>query len=1129
MSKITYSPKSHFYVDHTNLVAPIPANIGSDAFGPVDGDKPNKFRTTSFIRSSSRSAVFAICDGHLLIEPQTGDATKVNLILKPSVSFAPLKIKYFIYRGVEKQGLINSLLKMNPVDGNDPTQPDFLRKIWTHYLNLNHPDHLEGGGDIENPPEEMPAILLGYDPSEPGTTLLDYMFFNNEDLNPNFQIPKCSKGEHIGNFSSTIGLDIVLDDGDYNLDYEEQLFKLDLEFARKADNVFDLSSIADADKHKKYKEYIHRFIDAAAFWGSHVDCGEVIIKGDPSVKKTATDIYTFLVNKYQTSNSIYLYIQSERGRSYNYYGTYPNGDLDFALNGSVASLNAYATDGWPIVIKTFPQATAAPLDKLQLSLGFNIDPSISDVDRTISLYGVIPDGKRDTFIIDSQLRSAATLTGQTNALTSLPLKNYVSAGASVSVASFLYFTFSGDQKLTFKNSYNDLWKATVKPNFTIAVTDEMALWASNMQTRLANFKPITGINNTVIQQKVVLDNGKDSGGNRKKRKLFIASISDTYIDANDDHSNVVVNGFKSGFEKVLTKNNYIISLFDKPNLDVYKGKILDGVDTVQTLSLISRTDFEISFGYFQLGITEEEYNKLLYNDPVAPAVLPAVPHLSVEASNITFYLEEDTTISVSKDYRKFKLGLLFENKKGEIQPVLYPATAANEVFVYTVDNQYFFSKEFSDFQEFYQEFAKAKVEFRTKIVTPDIPVAYNGEFGFDWLRIGDNGEPSYESTVESGFESHSTGDTANTEYESKPEAARSLKREYMRIATQKADEFYYTPYLNIFPNTWIKNPMPPSEAELRVLVEIDADHDKLEFDYDAAYFTIDKPILTDKTVTAKVESQDHTIKITCIKDFAEHKKIRVLAYEIGKPLKADAKLAGEINVLKNSLIFRKEEKFVLVKVITDIDNDGIPKTGSFTVAEKNNLRNALYQSMIYSILEDGPDLDLSNDIDYKITGPIGAKSYGKFIYNNLGLPDTNLDGGLYEDYPAKGMFIDLKNKFLHLPGNLKYLDYFFVFSFDDPPYDTAVGQIQEIGVRNLILLPARNERTICHEGLHGLGLYHTHRDGPITEKSIKHTFPNANLLPINKDRATDNYLSYNGVNRKSTWKWQWEIVKLIFK
>lgn len=65
---------------------------------------------------------------------------------------------------------------------------------------------------------------------------------------------------------------------------------------------------------------------------------------------------------------------------------------------------------------------------------------------------------------------------------------------------------------------------------------------------------------------------------------------------------------------------------------------------------------------------------------------------------------------------------------------------------------------------------------------------------------------------------------------------------------------------------------------------------------------------------------------------------------------------------------------------------------------------------------------------------------------------------------------------------------------------------------------------ISHEGLHDLGLFHTHKDGihPIANVNIKYVFANGNKNPAN---STDNIMSYGQKNKKSTWKWQWDIVK----
>lgn len=64
---------------------------------------------------------------------------------------------------------------------------------------------------------------------------------------------------------------------------------------------------------------------------------------------------------------------------------------------------------------------------------------------------------------------------------------------------------------------------------------------------------------------------------------------------------------------------------------------------------------------------------------------------------------------------------------------------------------------------------------------------------------------------------------------------------------------------------------------------------------------------------------------------------------------------------------------------------------------------------------------------------------------------------------------------------------------------------------------------MSHEALHGLNLYHTHRDStPLDHKNIKYIYPHANANPAN---ATDNIMSYNGIKRKSSWIWQWKIIK----
>ena len=70
--------------------------------------------------------------------------------------------------------------------------------------------------------------------------------------------------------------------------------------------------------------------------------------------------------------------------------------------------------------------------------------------------------------------------------------------------------------------------------------------------------------------------------------------------------------------------------------------------------------------------------------------------------------------------------------------------------------------------------------------------------------------------------------------------------------------------------------------------------------------------------------------------------------------------------------------------------------------------------------------------------------------------------------------------------------------------------------QNVVLFGNRKSTTLSHEALHGLGLHHTHLDNEvIEEREIKYVF---------KRKTTDNIMSYAS-SRKTTWHWQWEIVR----
>ncbi|WP_421497831.1 hypothetical protein [Flavobacterium columnare] len=66
-------------------------------------------------------------------------------------------------------------------------------------------------------------------------------------------------------------------------------------------------------------------------------------------------------------------------------------------------------------------------------------------------------------------------------------------------------------------------------------------------------------------------------------------------------------------------------------------------------------------------------------------------------------------------------------------------------------------------------------------------------------------------------------------------------------------------------------------------------------------------------------------------------------------------------------------------------------------------------------------------------------------------------------------------------------------------YSGTLGQVQDIGKKNVCLFKIRNDYTLNHEGLHELGLFHTHKDGTITNKNQKFVYNKYKTTNIGSD------------------------------
>lgn len=422
--------------------------------------------------------------------------------------------------------------------------------------------------------------------------------------------------------------------------------------------------------------------------------------------------------------------------------------------------------------------------------------------------------------------------------------------------------------------------------------------------------------------------------------------------------------------------------------------------------------------------------------------------------------------------------------------------------------------------------AIAKVEFRP---LPDLK--YNGEFGFDWFRVGDNGEKSFAEAA-----TQTTGGVAKV-----LTPIKDIQKDYKKITVLKSstpvnilDGTYYVPYLNLYTkgraNTVKNGEKPPFEAKLQIKITIDEELEKVEFEYDKTFFSISfggavQDTLPDTVLTPCAKRDSSIMKISCYNEkydgFSLNKELKVWAYPKGSTDIADKKLVGKIIIGANDRNHRKFEKMVVVKVRTDIENSGSgnPSAGA-TVDELICLRRSLYQSLTFMDTEFYPGiLNLTGNNDFKIVGT----NFGRFIYErgvtpidpSMSLAETT-GRRLFEDHPD--FFSTLRTLFLDEPGNSKYSDYFTVFYFKEYTYDsfvtptdwaTTLGQVEDIGTKNLCIFQDRDDWTLAHEALHGYGLHH-----PFISYS-KHLFD---------EEATDNIMDYGSAHRPFTWAWQWKIV-----
>ncbi len=1113
-----FEPKSYFFTESS--ISEQSDFIGS--YGPIDS---NTFRITTILALANKKA-YAVTSGQVLVVPQDGSTDKVNVIIKPLKHVdVGVPIKYFIYRGIKKSDFINSNTYI--IDSGSTTKTPFMSKVWLDLINFNNPD--------VPPAATTPASVLGYSITEPSTNRIDSKFFNiyddaTTDENKIYNLPIIEAGQYFGDFKDDeAGFEIVLNDGFYYQEKSDTGYDLDLTFARAKEIILNVADIAANPNvsERIYRENVQNFLDPAAFYGAHItekEKGEVKVVDTNTKYSTRADIYTNIVSKFYNKHKLYLYIQCNRGRSFNFDESYGTDPLKIGVSGSVVP-TTYQTNGWPIIIQELEQthaSTETEAKKGVNTLSFQL--KFKTVNKNVCLYNshgnCANEAIEGNFLNNKALIDDANIISQdyTNQVNYKLLNTYNIGSNSLivkNIASFIYINqnekeveyfndFFGPIKLdpiakvVLPPSENRVQKVSQKKKKIKPLFDSQYTFESNYFSFGVIQPPLSpGTNPIDNRTRLYVLREIDSAENRTDKTEFSQYLSSTTDYALAD-----------------TADNYFSFVFQNKNNRVWKGSFTDQTtsENIKSLQLINLIEETYSKKFTQIGITEIEFNKVIYNN-VDNTVSG---HLPADATNIYFHLD-NSGIAQGTIYKKYKLGVKYDTAGvlfGINTEVAYPSSA-NEVFIYTLDGHFFFSKAYADKCTYFEEFASAAINFRPR-------ATYQGEFGFDWLRIGDVGEKSYEVSIESGYEERDwLGLDWNTEYDSPTEAYNALKKEYVNIKTNFLDEIYYVPFLNIYPQSAIGTPSPPSTVELNAIIRIDENLLGLKYDYDVNLFDVISDSMTLTQGTNNVN-----LLITCKKEFDKDQIIKIVASSQNPGETIKNKVAGIIKVCKNSRnLNRNQLKVALVKIRTNIPaTPATSITGNFFPVEKTNLSNVMYQSLVYADIEE-TTLPLENDINFQ-TGGTYISSNGKIKWKESSIHQY------------------LKTKLLALDS--KYKNYCICFSFgvDSHTYTSggAVnGHADEVGTQVVIVYNQRTATgmtTLAHETLHGMGLFHTHREKdssgqpnePVVEPDAKFVFKHADFLTITDiTKATDNIMSYNRPNRKSTWRWQWEILKRNIK
>ena len=683
-------PESFFFLEKDKAFT----QTASNKFGVIGSGINSTFRTTSKISYTGK--VFTICQGQIFIQPNFGDINKVNIVLKPfSQPIKGLAIKYIVYRGLAKSDFFTDDGKVLPSGSNATGFINYVQEEFQNFYGNN--------GTNTTPPEFL-AEFLGYpnasaptDQQQKETDLIDDYFFkvsqntlqNNQVSEPAkwaYEMPLVPRGTHLGNALGELGIDVVLNEGDYTIENDPNPFQLNLKFARSVDYILNPADGSTDFEKKLIKETTTGFIDIAAFYGLHTQgSGKVFVNTQTNPLENNDDIYS-LIKNFSTCNTSYLYIQSNRQRSYNFYGNYDLNGKNIKIGTDINNLQEkkFGTEDWSV--EEFQNSSNSETLLVSLLSNKNYFDKIFYVN-----IGNPQERNKDVLFVKEFENMSDN---EKDYLRSVNFKISKSAG-------IIKLLFVGDNVketyLTNEPYFLDKHHNAVRDIFPIFNAESHLKENGNFykisfnEKYFVNFKLFSNLQSvSTINNCVVFYQGKKKIGEDilvKEKVLFVAKKEDT-IDSNEINNVNLIFGTNSSIFTSLPKdvetNILMQNLYGDANYNFYYNEINNSGKLVKLVKL--KYDGQYDSTYFSIGITKEELDQLL-------ATIPE------NASNVKMYLDEEEynpilDVEARKSYFKYSLGINYENSN-EGLAILFPN---EKIYVYGESIHFFASSEFADYE-----------------------------------------------------------------------------------------------------------------------------------------------------------------------------------------------------------------------------------------------------------------------------------------------------------------------------------------------------------------------------------------------------------------------------------------------